>query len=757
MSSILGNRVVRVEDERFLTGTGTYVEDLDIDAAWVHFVRSPYAHGTITAIDVDAARSAPGVLGVFTGDDVDLPPFPHVLPILPKGCERPLLARDCVRFVGEAIVAVVAENRYLAADAADLVVVDIDPLRAVIDLDDALTDEVVLHPDVGTNVYARFASDAQADFTDAEVVVKLRVMNQRVNGAPIEPRSGAAWWETGADGTARLIHYSACQGAHPTRDVLSRIYGLPPEQVRAVVVDVGGGFGVKSRTIGEELTLGWLSRAVGRPVRFTETRTESMQAMPQGRGQRMDLTLGGTRDGRITAYQVDVVQDAGAYPLLGAFLPAMTQRMVPGVYDIANCGFTAVSLATNKMSTTAYRGAGRPEAALGIERIIDRYAAEIGIDPAEVRRRNMLPCFTEPVTTGIGTVYDVGDYPEALRRVLAAADYDALRAEQARRRRADSDARSLMGIGLAVYVEITAGGPGHEHGTVELLTDGRLRAVSGATPYGQGHDTTWKMIVSDVTGVPMDQIDVVHGDTDQVPAGGLTVGSRSVQIAGSTLSDASTTLVAAGRERAAELLEAAVDDVVFDADRGAFHVTGSPARSIGWAEIAAAPGAALIGTSTFKAAQPTFPFGAHLAVVEVDGETGRVEVVRIVAVDDAGTLINPLLAEGQVHGGLAQGIAQALLEWMQYDDDGNPVTSNFADYPVISAAELPSFELVHMETPTWVNPLGAKGAGESGTIGSIPAVINAVVDALSPLGVTHIDGPCTPVRVWDAIQAASSS
>jgi len=413
-------------------------------------------------------------------------------------------------------------------------------------------------------------------------------------------------------------------------------------------------------------------------------------------------------------------------------------------------------LATNKMSTTAYRGAGRPEAALGIERIIDRYASEIGIDPAEVRRRNMLPRFTEPVTTGIGTVYDVGDYPEALRRVLAAADYDALRANQARRRAAN-DSSSLIGIGLAVYVEITAGGPGNEHGTVELLADGRLRAVSGATPYGQGHDTTWKMIVSDVTGVPMDQIDVVHGDTDVVPAGGLTVGSRSVQIAGSTLSDASATLVAAARERAAELLEAAVDDVVCDRDRGLFHVAGSPARTVAWADLACAPGDALIGTSTFKAAQPTFPFGAHLAVVEVDRETGRVEVVRIVAVDDAGTLINPLLAEGQVHGGLAQGIAQALLEWMQYDDDGNPVTSNFADYPVISAAELPSFELVHMETPTWVNPLGAKGAGESGTIGSIPAVINAVVDALAPFGVNHIDGPCTPVRVWEAIQAASDA
>jgi carbon-monoxide dehydrogenase large subunit len=543
------------------------------------------------------------------------------------------------------------------------------------------------------------------------------------------------------------------QGAHPTRDILARLYGLDPTTVRAVVPDMGGGFGVKSRTIGEQLTLGRLAEKVGRAVRSTETRTEAMQAMPQGRGQRMDVRIGGTREGRITAYQVDVVQDAGAYPLMGAYLPMMTQRMVPGVYDIASCGFTAVSVATNKMSTTAYRGAGRPEAALAIERAIDRFAAEIGMDPAEVRRRNFIPKFLEPITTGIGTVYDVGDYPEALRRVLDAAGYEALRAKQSARRAAGG--ASLMGIGLAAYVEITSGGPGNEHGAVHLLPDGRLRAVSGATPYGQGHDTTWKMIVSDATGVPMDDIDVVHGDTALVPTGGLTVGSRSVQVAGASLADASAKLIEAAKERAADLLEAAGDDVVCDAGRGVFHVAGSPSKAVGWADVAAAPGEALSALSDFKAAQPTYPFGAHVAVVEVDRETGRVTVERLVAVDDAGRLVNPLLAEGQIHGGLGQGIAQALLEWMQYDEDGNPVTSNFADYPVISAAELPTFELVHMETPTWVNPLGAKGAGESGTIGSIPAVINAVVDALAPLGVRHLDGPCTPNRVWEAIQAAA--
>jgi aerobic carbon-monoxide dehydrogenase large subunit len=746
VASILGNRVVRVEDPRMLTEGGMYVEDVAMpNAVHVTFVRSQFAHGTILSIDTADAADMPGVLGIFTGAQLDLPPFPHVNPMYPAGCERPLLARDRVRFVGEAIAAVVAETKAQATDAAEMVFVDIDPLPAVIELDDALSDAMLLHPEVGSNTYMKFASPNQADFGGCDVVLNLRVMNQRIAGAPLETRSGMAYWEGD-----RLVHYSSCQGAHPTKEILGKIYGLAPEQIRAVVPDVGGGFGVKSRTIGEELTLGWLSKKVNRPVRFTETRTESMQAMPQGRGQRMDITIGGTRDGRVTAYQLEVVQDAGAYPLMGAFLPAMTQRMVPGVYDIPNCGFNGVSVATNKMSVTAYRGAGRPEAALAIERAMDYYAAEIGMDPAEVRRRNFIPKFTEAYTTGIGNVYDVGDYPEAMSKVLKAADYESLRAEQVRRR-ADGDG-PLMGIGLSVYVEITSGGPGVEHGSVHLLADGRLKAVSGATPYGQGHDTTWKMIVSDRAGVSMDDVDVVHGDTDTVPSGGLTVGSRSVQVAGSSLADATEKLVVLARQRAADILEASFEDVVLD--EGGFHVVGSPTPAVGWSEVAAAPGEPLVGISDFKAVSPTYPFGAHVAVVDVDRDTGKVVLKRIIAVDDAGTLINPLLAEGQFHGGLAQGIAQALMEWQQFDDQGNPVTSNFADYPVISAAELPSFEMVHMETPTWVNPLGAKGAGESGTIGSIPAVLNAVVDALSPLGVRHIDGPTTPERVWNAINAA---
>lgn len=734
-----------------LTSGGTYVEDVPIEAAWVHFVRSEYAHGRILSYDVDEAKKAPGVLGVFTGVDLDLPPFPHVQPILEPGSERPLIARGTVRFVGEPVVAVVGVDRHAAVDAAALVYVDVEPLHAVVALDDALSDATLVHPGLGTNTYATFTSDREADFSECEVVLDLRVVNERINGAPIEPRSGLAYWEPSPEGD-RLIHYSACQGAHPTRDILARLYQLPESRVRAIVPDVGGGFGVKSRTVGEELTLGWLARKVGRPVRFTETRTEAMQAMPQGRGQRLDVRIGGDRDGRITAYQLNVVQDAGAYPLMGAYLPMMTQRMTTGVYHIPNCGFRGTSVATNKMSVTAYRGAGRPEAALAIERAVDYFAGHIGMDPAEVRRRNFVPKFLEPYTTGIGTVYDVGDYAEALERALAAADYPALREAQAERRNSGSTLQ--MGIGIAAYVEITSAAAPTEYGAVHLLDDGRMRVLTGATPYGQGHVTTWKMIIADRLGVPMESVDVVHGDTDEVPSGGLTVGSRSVQVAGSSLVIAAGKLAEAARERAANLLEAALDDVVLDPELGNFHVAGSSVPAVGWADIARSEGPALVGVSDFKAAQPTYPFGAHVAVVDVDTETGKVTVRRVVAVDDAGTLLNPLIVEGQIHGGIAQGVAQALLESMQYDEDGNPVTSNFADYPVISSAELPSYELVHMETPTWVNPLGAKGAGESGTIGSIPAVLNAVVDALAPLGVRHLDGPTTPQRVWQAMELA---
>ena len=747
--SILGNRVVRREDPAFLTGASTYVADLDLDdAGHLVYVRSIEAHGTITGIDVDEARSAPGVLGVFTAADLGATTHaPHVLPVFPEPMRRPFLAIDTVHHVGQPIVAVVAETYQQAVDAAELVWVDIDPLPAVVDPDLAASDEVLLYPAHGTNVVNRMASPSSADFSGCEVVVEEEIVNQRLTAAPIEPRTGAAWWTD--DG--RLVHYSACQGAHPTRDLLATIYELDPSRVRVVVPDVGGGFGAKSRTYPEEAIIGFYARALGRPVVWAETRSENVMAMPHGRGQVQRARLGGTADGQITAYQLDVVQDAGAYPMIGAVLAGMTQRMLTGTYDITNVGFTATTVVTTTVSTTAYRGAGRPEAAVAIERMIDRYAAEIGMDPAEVRFTNLVPRFTEPYTTGIGTVYDVGDYPEALRLALDQAGYAELRAEQRRRREVGTGPQ--LGIGLGVYVEITAGGSQTEFASVELCDDGRMRVHTGATAYGQGHATTWAMIVADRTGVDLDRIDVIGGDTDAVARGGLTVGSRSVQVAGSAVAAATTNLVERARKLAADQLEAAVDDVVLDPDRGRFHVVGSPAVARGWADLAQDLPEPLVEEYDFAPEMPTFPSGAHVAVVEVDPETGAVELRRIVAVDDAGRLVNPLLAEGQVHGGLAQGIAQALLEEIRYDENGNLLTSNFMDYAVISAAELPSFEVGHLETPTWVNELGAKGVGESGTIGAIPAVYNAVIDALAPFGVRHLTTPLTPEKVWRAVSA----
>lgn len=748
--SILGNPVVRREDPAFLSPGGTYVDDIPVEGVThLVYLRSLMAHAEIVGIDVSEARSAPGVLGVFTADDMaELGVAANVLPMFPEAMRRPFVAGDVVRYVGQPIVAIVAESVAAGVDAAELVFVDYEPLPVVIDVEAAARDEVVLFPDHGTNVVNTMASPTTADFSECEVVVAERIVNQRLTGAPIEPRSGVAWWTD----EGRLVHYSACQGAHPTRDLLAKMYDLEPGQVRVVVPDVGGGFGSKSRTYPEEAVLGWYARQVGRPVKWVETRSENVAAMPQGRGQTQYAKLGGTRDGRITAYQLDVFQDAGSFPIIGAVLGGMTQRMLTGTYELRNVGFTCTTAVTNTVCTTAYRGAGRPEATVAIERMIDRYAAEIGMDPAEVRRKNLVPRFTEPYTTGIGTVYDVGDYPEALRLVLDEVGYDDLRADQrARRERGDT---TLLGIGIGCYVEITGGTLTPEFASVGLEPDGTFRVLSGATAFGQGHETTWAMLVADRLGVDLDRVEIVQGDTDEVARGGLTVGSRSVQVAGPALATASGQLIDTAREHAASLLEAAADDVVFEPATG-FHVAGTPAVSVGWAEIASSLDDPLTESTDFTPEAPTFPSGAHVAVVEVDRETGETRLLRVVAADDAGKLINPLLAEGQVHGGIAQGAAQVLLEEIVYDEYGNLTTSNFMDYLVISPTELPSFETIHIETPTWVNELGAKGVGESGTIGAIPAVYNAVIDAVSHLGVQHLETPLTPQKVWQAIVAQS--
>ena len=751
--SILGNRVRRVEDPRFLTVGGTYCADLRDPllegALHATYVRSTAAHATITSIDVADARTMPGVVAVVTAADLDIGPLPPAVPMLNAAMARPFLAVDRVRFVGEPIAVVLTERPEQGADAVEAVWVELDPLPVVVDPEEAAGDEVLLFPEAGTNVAVEldFGSD-EAFFEGCEVVTKGRFVNQRVAGAPLEGRSAAATWHDG-----RLVLWVSTQSAHGVRDALAGIYGLEPGEVRVIAPDVGGGFGPKIGAHPEDLLLPWLSRHVGRPVRWTETRSENMVGMGQGRAQVQVVEIGGRRDGTVLAYRLHVLQDAGAYPAIGAFLPYLTRMMAPGTYAFPRVECNTTSVVTNTTPILAYRGAGRPEATAAVERALDLFAADVGLDPAEVRRRNLLPAFSDPHTTPVQTTYDCGDFPRALDLVLEAAGYDTLRAEQRRRREAGEDV--VLGIGVSTYVEVTAGPTaGEEYAAVEVHADGTATIRTGSSPHGQGHHTAFAQVASEELGIPMDRITVVHGDTDLVPKGVGTFGSRSLQMGGAAVQKASIEVVDRAREAAAELLEASATDVVLDKVGGTFHVAGVPAITKSWADVAAS--AELSVEADFAAAQPTFPFGAHVAVVEVDLETGEARMVRMVAVDDAGRIMNPLLAEGQRHGGIAQGIAQALYEEVRYDADGNPQTSNLADYGMISAAELTSAELVTMETPTWVNPLGAKGIGESGTIGSTPAVQSAVCDALAHLGVRHIDMPCTPERVWRAVQEARS-
>jgi carbon-monoxide dehydrogenase large subunit len=705
------------------------------------------AHARLIGIDASEALSMPGIRAVWTAADIDIAPAGPANGMMNKAMLFPYLAIDTVRFVGDLVAIVVSEDKTSGVDAAETVIVDYEPLEAVLDMDDSFSNRVLLHPDAETNVVLTFAARSNDDiFADCEVVVDLVIENQRVAPAPMEVRSCVSTW----DGT-RLTQWACSQGAHGARDGLAEVFGLEKSQVRVITPDVGGGFGAKSGVYPEEILVGWATRKLGVPVRWTESRTENMLAMGHGRAQRQRTRMGGTRDGRITAYRLDLLQDAGAYARAGAVLPYMTRLMAGGVYDIANVQFESNSVVTNTTPTVAYRGAGRPEATAAIERTIDEFARVCGIDPAEVRRRNYIAPSDFPLTTPMGAKYDSGEYAEALELALKAAGYDQLLVEQKKRR--DSNDPVQIGIGIASYVETTNPMGSGDYGSVEIKADGGAIVRTGSSSHGQGHHTAWAMIVSQTTGIPMDKIEFRFGDTDDVDRGGGTGGSRSLQVGGSAAKLAAESVIEKAKQRAADLLEAAVEDVIIDTVRGAFHVKGSPTPARTWAELMIEIDAPLEAEVDYVPEGATFPFGTHVCVVEVDVETGSVVVARHIACDDAGTIINPLLVDGQVHGGIAQGVAQALLEVIAYDPDGNPITSNLADYGFISAAELPSFERVPMETPTPRNPLGAKGIGEAGTIGATPAVHNAVVNAVSHLGVTHIDMPCTSFNVWTAIQA----
>src|SRR5450755_401857 len=762
--SILGTRVLRTEDPRLLTSGGTYVDDLRVPglagAARVTFVRSPLAHALITGIDVLAAREAPGVIAVLTVADLtDLGPPPpddgsggNEAAPLPLGgpWAEPLLAVDRVRYVGEPVAIVITDDRYQGEDTAELVSVDYEPLPAVVGADAALAGRTLLFPAAESNVAVTGGAPADdAAFDGCDVVLQRTIVNQRLAPVPLEGRAAAAQW---ADG--RLTVWVSTQNAQISRFVLAGVLGLDPGAIRVVAPDVGGGFGAKVGIDRDALVVAWAAKHTGRALRWAETRSENLVGMTHGRAQRQVITIGGSKDGRILAYRLEIVQDTGAYPRMAGFLPFLTRLMAAGPYDIARVEAASSVVVTNTTPIAAYRGAGRPEATAAIERAVDLFAAEIGKDPAEVRRINLIPPDKFPYSSPCGPVYDTGAYAEALDKVLAGAGYSELRAEQARRRERGDVLQ--LGIGLASYVEITAAdAAGGETARLVVNGDGTATVYTGSSAHGQGHHTTWAMLVEAELGIEMAKVTVIHGDTDLIPMGVGTYASRSLQLGGVAVHKAAVEVKEQARRVAADMLEASAADLELDTERGVWQVRGDPAASRTWAEVAGQAGDdGLAAAVNYTEGQPTFPFGTHLALTEVDTETGKVRLIRHVTVDDAGTVVSPVLAEGQRHGGIAQGVAQALLEEMLYDADGNPLTSTLVDYATITAAELPSFELLRSETPTHVNPLGAKGIGEAGTIGAAPATQNAVIDAVSHLGVRHIDMPATPARVWAAMSAA---
>ncbi len=757
--SILGNSVLRKEDPTLLYGSDLYFDDIPVaDVGYIHFVRSPFAHARIESIDTNWAVATPGVRGVYTAENLEMKPFLgyHAFD---SGFSRPPLAKDKVRYVGDIVAAIVADSRGVAVDAAELVDVDYDPLDAVTAGEAALVEGApILFDEVGSNVCYRVAVGEDSDpLEGAERIVEGRVVSQRLAGVPMEPNGCLAL--PGESG--HLSVWIPSQNAIAVRNVIARQLDLDPANLRVAAPVVGGGFGSKAGTYTEFLITAKIAHDTGRPVKWTEQRSENMVSMAQGRDMVLNAKLGLTNDGLITGIDIDVVAAAGAYPAVGGYLTVFTKMMCQGVYNIPKLRYVATSAVTNNTHIAAYRGAGRPEATQLLERIVDMAAADMGIDPVEIRRKNFLTPEMFPFLTHGGSNYDNGEYELTLDRALEEAGYEQLRSQQAARR-ASGD-RNQLGIGICTYVEVTAPVGLHvEFGRVEVLEDGSAVAKVGTSSHGQGHDTAFSMLVSDVLGIPMERVTLHQSDTDLVPRGAGTMGSRSLQAGGSAVYVASQNVMEKAKRLAAHMLEAAETDIV--KSPGGLQVAGVPTSSIGWGQLATAakdpanlpegmePG--LSFEHDFDGQDATFPFGTHVSVVEVDTDTGRVTMLRHIAVDDCGRILNPMMVTGQQHGGIAQGIAQALFEQVAFDEDGNPITANLMDYAIPSAAELINFETFNTQTPSPRNPLGAKGIGESGTIGSTSAIHNAVIDAVSHLGVRHIDMPLLPHTVWSAIQNA---
>jgi len=779
--TFVGQSLKRKEDPRLITGRATYVDDM-VMAGQLHvaFVRSTEAHARIVSIDASAALEREDVEAVFTGADMTDMAAPCVFFWKPPGVDVRVpdhwpLARDKVGYVGQCVAAVIGRDKYSVVDAAEEVLVEYDPLPVVVDPEAALEDaSPTVHDDYDTNSVFEWSiggGDVDAGLADADVVVERRIVNHRTAGAAIEPRGVLATWQ--AD---RLTLYSSTQIPHIARVVLSIQLGISEDRIRVVAPEVGGGFGSKLQVYGEEVFACYASRKLNRPVKWVATRSEDMSTTHHGRDNITYAKLGAKRDGTLTAIHAKVVQDCGSYHLIeGPVIPTFASCVISGCYQIPNVKCDVVGVFTNKFTTDAIRGAGRPEGIHVIETMMDQLAAELGMDPLELRRKNFIPADGFPAELVHGMVYDSGNYQGSLDKLLTHVDVEAFRREQAELR----ERGIYRGLGFSTYVEICGLAPSRvlgppvwgmqggyfESALVRVHPTGSVTAYTGTSPHGQGHETGFAQIVADRLGVTPDQVEVMHGDTATGPFGKDTYGSRTLAVGGEAIVRAANKVVDKARRIVAHKLEAAPEDI--EVRDGKFSVKGSPDKAMTLAEVAGEayipidlpedlePG--LEETSFYDPENFTWPFGAHACVVDVDVETGKVKVVRYVAVDDCGPAINPLLIDGQVHGGIVHTIGQALYEQVVYDAEGQLATGTFVDYALPSAAEIPTFETDRTETPSPVNTLGVKGVGEAGTIGATPAIGNAVIDALRPLGVTFVNLPYTPMRVWQAIQEAKGA
>lgn len=774
-TAMVGARVRRREDPRLITGHATYVDDVTaVGMSFAAFVRSPYAHAKIRSVDLKAARAHPGVLAAYCGADLVKAGFSGTLPVAHKIADLKTpphapLALDAVRYVGEAVAVIVATDAYTARDAVDLVKVDYAELPVVIDPHKAAAGAPFVHESLGTNVAFTLpfkGGDPDAIFKAAEVVVRQRMVNQRLAPVPIETRGMVALWDQGMEA---LTLYSATQIPHLLRTQLAITLGLSENKIRVIAPEVGGGFGAKLNVYAEEAIVSWLSMQLCRPVKFIETRSECFQAMIAGRDQVDDVEIAAKKDGTITGLRLKILANLGAYhQLLTPVIPTLTMLMAPGCYRIEHFECEVKGVFTNTMSTDAYRGAGRPEATYLIERAVDLLARELQMDPADLRRKNFIGADAFPHTTVTGLTYDSGRYEGTIEKVLALAGYRALRERQAALRKEGR----YLGIGLSTYVEVCGMGPsaampaaGWDSATVRVEPTGSVTVLTGVSPHGQGEETTFAQLVSDELGVPIDHVTVVHGDTDKVQYGVGTFGSRGTAVGGAALKLAIESIQAKAIKIAAHQWEASPDDLEYR--NGKIVVKGDPSKSMSTPEAGfqafmgdkLPPGLepGLDATRRFEPPNFVYPFGAHLCVVEIDAATGEVTIVKYVAVDDCGKVLNPMIVDGQIHGGIAQGIGQALFEEVVYDDQGQLLTGTLMEYAVPHAEQLLNFELARTVTPTDVNPLGVKGVGEAGTIGSTPAVVNAVIDALAPFGVKHLDMPLRAQKVWAAMHGSNGA